>query len=557
MERIDPDKVSPLLRAEHWHRYLWAASLAQGDVLDAACGVGYGSAALLAREGVRSYTGLDLSPDAIAHASARYADARARFLVGDVTAIPLENASVDAIVSLETIEHLEQPEKGLDEFRRVLRKDGMLLASVPSDAFERACEETYGPNEFHKSRFTLERIEDLLTERFRCVRVWECGLAISSVLSPANGTGGGEGITRVPAELEEGSSWPRSWGGAGPMGSYLLLACDDPQAVERLLAAPERRAVRLMPAVSVVEYDATSVKPLRLAHEAQANLIRDRGALLRKQDERIAEMREAMEKQAAVSAEREGRAQRLEGMVRERDAAIKGQEQLIKERVSLIKKQDELVAARDATIAGLRSTVATLQESLKKAEERDRAQAAQLKERAEALGKLEKRVAETNEVIQAQAKLVEGRDGSITRLQEMVRDRDAAIKSQTRLIDERVAYIRKLEGMVGDRDGVIEAQARLVETRDAALRERARAIEELQSAARSMEAVLGDARATLAKRRDEIASLESRIAELEETVRAVEAERADQDRRLARPVYCARLTARALLHGPSVRGARA
>jgi 2-polyprenyl-3-methyl-5-hydroxy-6-metoxy-1,4-benzoquinol methylase len=52
---------------EHWHRYHFAARWCEGKrVLDVACGEGYGSA-LLAR-GASRVTGVDISPEAVAHA---------------------------------------------------------------------------------------------------------------------------------------------------------------------------------------------------------------------------------------------------------------------------------------------------------------------------------------------------------------------------------------------------------------------------------------------------------------------------------------------------------
>jgi len=116
---------------EHWHRYAAVAPLAAGKrVLDAACGEGYGSY-LLAHDAA-AVTGVDIAVDAIAHAALRYAQPNLRFAAGSVTQLPLPPASVDLIVSFETIEHLREQEQMLAEFRRVLAADGILVISSPN-----------------------------------------------------------------------------------------------------------------------------------------------------------------------------------------------------------------------------------------------------------------------------------------------------------------------------------------------------------------------------------------------------------------------------------------
>jgi len=119
---------------EHWHRYHFARRWVAGrDVLDVACGEGYG-AALLARDAAR-VTGVDVSPEAIAHARSVYAGiSNARFEVAPCTQLPLADASVDVAVSFETIEHIEEQEPFVSELARVLRPSGLLVLSCPNRA---------------------------------------------------------------------------------------------------------------------------------------------------------------------------------------------------------------------------------------------------------------------------------------------------------------------------------------------------------------------------------------------------------------------------------------
>ncbi|MGC1818205.1 MAG: class I SAM-dependent methyltransferase, partial [Casimicrobiaceae bacterium] len=119
---------------EHCHRYAFARQLARGRrVLDAACGTGYGSA-LMADVAV-SVVGIDIDAGVVADASAAYASRQnLRFEAASVSAIPLPDASVDLVVSFETIEHIGADDQArmLLEFARVLAPGGLLVLSSPN-----------------------------------------------------------------------------------------------------------------------------------------------------------------------------------------------------------------------------------------------------------------------------------------------------------------------------------------------------------------------------------------------------------------------------------------
>jgi 2-polyprenyl-3-methyl-5-hydroxy-6-metoxy-1,4-benzoquinol methylase len=89
--------------------------LARGSVLDLACGIGYGAKILLDNPAVTDYVGVDVAEDAIAEAQ-RTAPAHARFITRSALDLPLDHAAFDAIVSLETLEHLEDPARAVAEF---------------------------------------------------------------------------------------------------------------------------------------------------------------------------------------------------------------------------------------------------------------------------------------------------------------------------------------------------------------------------------------------------------------------------------------------------------
>jgi SAM-dependent methyltransferase len=98
-----------------------AAGVAAGvRVLDLACGPGH-IAAAAAQRGAQ-VTGVDFSPQMLAQARRRYPDIA--FQAGDAEALPLADASVDAVVMGYALFHFARPERALAECARVLRPGG-------------------------------------------------------------------------------------------------------------------------------------------------------------------------------------------------------------------------------------------------------------------------------------------------------------------------------------------------------------------------------------------------------------------------------------------------
>jgi SAM-dependent methyltransferase len=166
-ERIVPDETEPGIVALHLKRYEFARPYCVGKhVLDAGCGVGYGSAFL--SHAARSVVGVDVSADAIDYARSRYGDRNVEFAVGDLQQLDREDAEFDAIVAFEVIEHVPRPERLVAEARRVLKPDGVLVVSTPrADVAQHRPE-----NPFHEREFTPDEFERLLRASFGRVDVY-------------------------------------------------------------------------------------------------------------------------------------------------------------------------------------------------------------------------------------------------------------------------------------------------------------------------------------------------------------------------------------------------
>jgi SAM-dependent methyltransferase len=118
------ERTLPDVPAEnYWYRrhlavYAWIAARVRGlRVIDMACGEGYGSD-LLARSAA-SVVGVDANPQAHEHARLRYRRANLSFAR---ELIETFRAPADAVVFLQTIEHLQDPGGALDHFRSLLAR---------------------------------------------------------------------------------------------------------------------------------------------------------------------------------------------------------------------------------------------------------------------------------------------------------------------------------------------------------------------------------------------------------------------------------------------------
>lgn len=165
--------VPPWVRHQHVERYRWAAGLAAGRrVLDAACGTGYGTAALAAA-GAAAAVGVDVSPEAIEVARASVAP-NLSYRVGDVRDLPFTAAAFDLYVSFETVEHLDDPARFAPEARRVLAPGGTFVCSTPNRAVTNPGtgigDRPYNP--FHVREYTAAELAALLREAFPDVTVY-------------------------------------------------------------------------------------------------------------------------------------------------------------------------------------------------------------------------------------------------------------------------------------------------------------------------------------------------------------------------------------------------
>jgi O-antigen biosynthesis protein len=174
------------IRYEHLHRYALCSTLVGNKkVLDIACGEGYGSA-ILAKQAL-SVCGVDISSDAIRHATETYSDYKnLEFKKGSVEAIPYPDHRFDIVVSFETLEHLTAQDVMLKEIKRVLKPKGLLIISTPDkDIYGKI---DGGHNEFHLKELSVDEFKQLISSHFKQVEFYGQRLATMDWIQPESTT---------------------------------------------------------------------------------------------------------------------------------------------------------------------------------------------------------------------------------------------------------------------------------------------------------------------------------------------------------------------------------
>lgn len=114
----------------HNARYDFASKNLSGvEILDMACGCGFGTALMAKNHPDKVFTGVDIDPTAIEYANDNYKLPNLKYICHD--AMTFSTGKYDSIVSLETIEHLPRPKEFIQHVVSLLQPQGHVIASVP------------------------------------------------------------------------------------------------------------------------------------------------------------------------------------------------------------------------------------------------------------------------------------------------------------------------------------------------------------------------------------------------------------------------------------------
>jgi SAM-dependent methyltransferase len=200
--------VPGLDRENYWFRrheaaYAWVVGrgdLGGSTVVDAGSGEGYG-AAMLARAGTRQVIALEYDELAAGHSNRRYGEVRT--VRANLDALPVTDAAVDVVITMQVIEHLWDLPRFLRECRRVLRPGGTIIAATPNRlTFSPGLERHQRPtNPFHVEEFDAAQVEHMLQR---------AGFAQVEVVGLHHGDRIPEGLVERQVRAALADDWPTS-----------------------------------------------------------------------------------------------------------------------------------------------------------------------------------------------------------------------------------------------------------------------------------------------------------------------------------------------------------
>ena len=278
-ERYDPDEHrGSLIEAEHELRYRWCAPAAAGrEVLDAGCGVGWGTA-LLAAAGPARLVGLDIDEDALAEAGERTRGLNVELRRGDLLRLPFGDRSFDLVTCFEAIEHVSDPDVALDELHRVLRPDGVLLISTPRR------QPSLRENVHHTHEYVPGEFERALGERFANVRAHRQQTCLASTLLDDVALAVADGATDLGMEVRKlhasrpgGEGYTVAVAGDGPLpelGRMSLLA--SPRMMREAIADLQRWEDRAVIAEAEAAASRAELNIALLSQEANVRTLHER-----------------------------------------------------------------------------------------------------------------------------------------------------------------------------------------------------------------------------------------------------------------------------------------
>lgn len=179
MERINLPGCTGYKATEaaiHMARYMLAYPYCQNAmrVLDAACGEGYGSW-FMKKAGASRVDGVDISSKAILTAQKLFKEKGLTFQRLDVEKLDetFPKNTFDLVVSIETIEHLREPEKFLRALKKVIKKNAIIIITCPNDHWYYPKKGQSNPH--HVRKYTFREFREMTSDILGGNATWGFG----------------------------------------------------------------------------------------------------------------------------------------------------------------------------------------------------------------------------------------------------------------------------------------------------------------------------------------------------------------------------------------------
>jgi SAM-dependent methyltransferase len=465
-ERLVPSARGDFV-TEHLHRYALASDLAkEADVLDIACGEGYGSAFLASV--AKNVIGVDNDPGTVAHATAKYGSRNLQFLRGMAEKIPLPDHSVDLVVSFETLEHLDDHEAMMREVKRVLRPRGRLLISTPdTKPYHQVSGRT---NPFHVRELDLDGFRSLLARHFKHHAIGLQKSISGSWFVPADAnaeptteySGGFERVERVPP----GAGAPyvvalASDRAVGPIPSSFYNAAQEIAANYDAMVSQHRDSM-----AALVRIESEFAERTLWARSLETDILKVRTETARLQDEgvelknwartlegELRRTRELVIERTKLAEKQTAWAQSLEKELRETEKHFDQVVGELKERTAWAKSLEDdvavargTVAERDREIELLTTWAKSLENDIAETRatvtDRDR----EIETRTAWAKSLENDIAETRATVTDRDREIETRTAWAKSLEDSLAETRSVVVQRDRLLDERTSWLHTLEG---------------------------------------------------------------------------------------------------------------
>ncbi|MBA7635972.1 2-methoxy-6-polyprenyl-1,4-benzoquinol methylase [subsurface metagenome] len=189
MKRFGERHVTKNINELPGHDYVWSLNYIRDYqdinkvevIADISCGTGSGSF-FISKQIEKNVIGVDYSIGALKHAKNLFKNHEfyPNFVAMDCHFLAFKNNSIDIIISIGTIEHLQHVNLFLKETKRVLKENGLLIITTPNKNFSSPGLKK-PVNLYHIKEYSLSELKDILNKFYQKFEIYGLQLDCDSL----------------------------------------------------------------------------------------------------------------------------------------------------------------------------------------------------------------------------------------------------------------------------------------------------------------------------------------------------------------------------------------